>query len=63
METYVQSVTERGKSQLHFVGWFRTITKSCLNTTTFSINDGTGWNDIGVICHPGDNIVIYNRNN
>lgn len=39
------------------------IIKSFLNIIIFFINDGIGWNDIGVICYFGDNIVIYDRNN
>lgn len=34
-----------------------------LKIIIFFINDGSSWNDIGVIYYVDNDIVIYNRNN
>ncbi|CAH3161319.1 unnamed protein product [Pocillopora meandrina] len=53
----------KGSTHIH-LSWNYTLSEgSDLRTTTFSISDGSSWNDIGVIYHADNNIVIYNKNN
>ena len=52
----------KGSTHIH-LSWNYTLSEgSDLKTTTFSINDGSSWNDIGVIYHADNDIVIYNKN-
>lgn len=53
----------KGSTHIH-LSWNYTLSEgSDLKITTFSINDGSSWNDIGVIYHADNDIVIYSKNN